>query len=150
MSGLGPKQSLTAFGSETKRLWVKDESHKLHQGFYVQTKVSAGQPVMLHTNGKIKPWDGTSEHTCIGVSLHTIDPTDTAQANKRCTVKTRGFVIIEAIADGAMTTGPVKYTGVDANGMAKYSSAAVTITNCVGWSLEAVADTARFKIMVKN
>jgi len=147
MSGLGPKQSLTAFGSETKRLFVKDESHKLHQGFHANEKVSAGQPVMLHTNGKIKPWDGVSEHTCIGVSLLTVDP---AVADTRCTVKTRGFVIIEAIADGAITTGPVKYTGLDTSGLSKYSAASVTIATCIGWAITGAADTARFQIMVKN
>jgi len=150
MSGLGPKQSLTAFGSETKRLWVKDESHKLHQGFYVENAVKAGQPVMLHTNGKIKPWDGVSEHTCIGVSLHSIDPATPEEAIKRCTVKTRGFVIIEALSDGVITTGPVKYTGMDASGLAKYSVSGVTISNTVGWALEAVGDKSRVKIMVKN
>lgn len=150
MAGLGPKQSLTAFGSETQRLFVKDESHKLHQGFTVETKVTAGQPVMLHTNGKIKPWDGVSEHTLIGISLHTSDPADTNSLNKRCTVKTRAFVIIEAEADGAIVTGPVKYTGVNSAGLAKYSSASVTIDTCVGWAITTASSTARFNIMVKN
>jgi hypothetical protein len=103
--------------------------------------IHAGQPVKLTTAGEVEPLTaGDAPHLCIGVAVN--ESENPEESGDRVTIAMRAFIQTFAVASGAVVPGPVKYDGYDAvNGYNKYSSGSVTQANCVGWSLEAGADT---------
>lgn len=107
-------------GYNTPRAAIfKSESHKLHQAFPVKEgeSVIQGQPVVLNTDGTIqgfKPTDAVKN--IIGwAATDSINPAY-KESNRHgpieVTVMVRGYAIIWGKSKAALTTGPVKPTGV--------------------------------------
>jgi hypothetical protein len=91
----------------------------------------------------ISAYFGTVEMSrFVGVSIHAADP------GELLTAFVRGYTVVYAKADGAITAGPVKVTGFDATtGYTKYAVTTAT-TNPVGWALDNVADTEVCRILL--
>jgi len=101
----------TSLGTATTTLFLKSESHKLHQEFTVKTgsSVNKGDLVKLHTDGTILPLaddEAQVGSVMVGVSLHD------AAAGELATVACRGYMIMFAEASAALNAGPVKMTAV--------------------------------------
>ena len=101
----------TSLGTATTTLFLKSESHKLHQEFTVKAdaSVNKGDLVKLHTDGTILPLaddEAQVGSVMVGVSLHD------AAACELATVACRGYMIMFAEASAALNAGPVKMTAV--------------------------------------
>lgn len=113
----------TKFGGTTPRgVIYKSESHKLHQAFPVKAsvKIYAGNPVAITTDGTIELLTKTNEANYLGIAVtDNINPAYKESANAgpvEVTVAVQGFMIINAISEGALNAGPVEIgtTGMDA------------------------------------
>lgn len=107
-------------GYNTPRAAIfKSESHKLHQAFPVKKgeSVIQGQPVVLNTDGTIQGFKSTDAvKNIIGwAATDSINPAykESKQHGPiEVTVMVRGYAIIWGVSKAALTTGPVKPTGV--------------------------------------
>ena len=97
----------------------KSESHKLHQAFPVKEgeSVIQGQPVVLNTDGTIQGFKSTDAvKNIIGwAATDSINPAykESKQHGPiEVTVMVRGYAIIWGVSKNALTTGPVKPTGL--------------------------------------
>lgn len=107
-------------GYNTPRAAIfKSESHKLHQAFPVKEgeSVIQGQPVVLNTDGTIRGFKSTDAvKNIIGwAATDSINPAykESKQHGPiEVTVMVRGYAIIWGVSKGALTTGPVKPTGL--------------------------------------
>ena len=107
-------------GYNTPRAAIfKSESHKLHQAFPVKEgeSVIQGQPVVLNTDGTIQGFKSTDAiKNIIGwAATDSINPAykESKQHGPiEVTVMVRGYAIIWGVSKGALTTGPVKPTGL--------------------------------------
>lgn len=112
----------TKFGGTTPRVVIyKSESHKLHQAFPVKAsvKIYAGNPVAITTDGTIELLTKDNEANYLGIAVtDNINPAYKESANAgpvEVTVAVQGFMIINAISEGALDAGPVEIgTGMDA------------------------------------
>lgn len=130
---------ITALGAQTpKTIILKEEMHKLHEEFSVNSDVLAGQPVKLTTvEGAVgvAPMGAADPSClCIGYAMNDAKAAidlDYIQGTGHLglvTVIMKAFVIVRGIADGAVEAGPVKYSGVssatsgDNLGVCKYKA----------------------------
>lgn len=102
---------ITILGEQTKTIFLKGiENHKLHQEFEVgagQT-IKKGQPVILDTDGTVKPAAATEKtNNIIGWSIHD------GAAEEFITVGMRAMAIVWASPNGAVDAGPVAYNGMN-------------------------------------
>ena len=112
----------TKFGGTTPRVVIyKSESHKLHQAFPVKASVDiyAGNPVAITVDGTIELLTKGNEANYLGIAVtDNNNPAYKESANAgpmEVTVAVQGFMIINAIAEAALTAGPVEIgTGIDA------------------------------------
>lgn len=112
----------TKFGGNTPRVVVyKSESHKLHQAFPVKAPINihAGNPVAITNEGTIELLTTANEANYLGIAVtDNNNPAykDSANADSvEVTVAVQGFMIINAIAETALSAGPVEIgTGMDA------------------------------------
>lgn len=112
----------TKFGGTTPRVVIyKSESHKLHQAFPVKAsvKIYAGNPVAITTDGTIELLTKDNEANYLGIAVtDNNNPAYKESANAgpvEVTVAVQGFMIINAISEGALNAGPVEIgTGMDA------------------------------------
>lgn len=113
----------TKFGGTTPRVVIyKSESHKLYQAFPVKAsvKIYAGNPVAITTDGTIELLTKDNEANYLGIAVtDNNNPAYKEPANAgsgEVTVAVQGFMIINAIAETALSAGPVEIsTGMDAN-----------------------------------
>lgn len=113
----------TKFGGTTPRVVIyKSESHKLHQAFPVKApvKIYAGNLVAITAEGTIELLTKDNEANYLGIAVtDSINPAYKESANAdsvEVTVAIQGFMIINAIAETALSAGPVEIgTGMDAN-----------------------------------
>lgn len=86
-------------------------------------------------------FSNTSGYRNIGVSIQTAEP------GELLTAYVRGYVVTYGIADGAVTPGPVKYTGYDTTD--EYCKYAVTsqVYDSVGWALDNAASGEVFRVL---
>lgn len=114
----------TKFGGTTPRVVIyKSESHKLHQAFPVNVKTSvkkiyAGNPVAITADGTIELLTAANEANYLGIAVtDNNNPAYKESANAdsvEVTVAVQGFMIINAISEGALNAGPVEIsTGMD-------------------------------------
>lgn len=132
----------TQLGEQPRTIFLKGiESHKLHQEFEVSdgATVKKGQPVILHTDGTVKPAPADADvYTIIGYSIHN------GGAGDLVTVGMKAFTIVFASSNAAINAGPVQYKGLHAtlaggnfyNQFANSSTAAKVI----GWALDKADD----------
>lgn len=117
----------------------KVEMHKLNEAFEVKaaTAVKAGQLVKLvAADGTIEPAaSGESNLNVIGTAV--MD----GAAGEIITVRMKASSIVKCVADGSVTAGAVKTTGLSTGNLNKVSSATVTDANYIGWALSAQDDT---------
>lgn len=112
----------TKFGGTTPRVVIyKSESHKLHQAFPVKAsvKIYAGNPVAITADGTIELLTKDNEANYLGIAVtDNNNPAYKESANAgpvEVTVAVQGFMIINAISEGALNAGPVEIgTGMDA------------------------------------
>ena len=112
----------TKFGGTTPRVVIyKSESHKLHQAFPVKAsvKIYAGNPVAIIADGTIELLTKDNEANYLGIAVtDNNNPAYNESANAdpvEVTVAVQGFMIINAISEGALNAGPVEIgTGMDA------------------------------------
>lgn len=102
-----------------------------------------GEDEKVATLPWITAWLGSVEMSrFVGVSIHTAVP------GELLTAYVRGYTVVYGIADGTVTSGPVKVTGYDAiNGYVKYAVTTAT-TNPVGWALDNAATTEIVRILL--
>ena len=111
----------TKFGGTTPRVVIyKSESHKLHQAFPVKAsvKIYAGNPVAITTDGTIELLTESNEANYLGIAVtDNNNPAYKESGNAgyvEVTVAVQGFMIINAISEGALNAGPVEIgTGMD-------------------------------------
>lgn len=117
----------------------KVEMHKLNEAFEVKaaSAVKAGQLVKLvAADGTIEPAaSGEANLNVIGVAV--MD----AAAGEIATVRLKASSIVKCVADGSVSAGAVKTTGLSTDNLNKVSSNTVTDANYIGWALAAAADT---------
>jgi len=130
--------NLTAFGGKSKTIFLNEaESHKLHLAFSVAAgqTVKRGQPMKMAADGTITPLvgDGTDAHKIVGYSIHN------GVAGDEVTLACKGFAVVFATAETALTPGPVWYSGqdsVDAD-YSMYDDTAATAANMNGIAIDA-------------
>jgi hypothetical protein len=127
-----------SLGSVTTSVIIGEFSENVkHEGFVVgATDVKVGQPVKLDSTGKVVPIDGTDKSEyCIGTSIHNGTAGDTV------TVASKFRGIVNALAGGAVTPGPVKYSAFDATtGLCKYVALGANEEGLtVGWAMTVAA-----------
>lgn len=114
----------------------------------VDARIKTGMPVEIDsTDGEVKPVTAASHDlNCIGMALKDAD------AGEMVAIQARGTAIIFVQANGAIVAGaPVKYSGYDtATGYNKASSDTVAVASQWGWAIEAAADGATLRILVKG
>lgn len=105
----------TKFGGTTPSVVIyKSESHKLHQAFPVKAsvKIYAGNPVAITAEGAIELLTKVNEANYLGIAVtDNNNPAYKASANAgsgEVTVAVQGFMIINAISEGALNAGPVE------------------------------------------
>lgn len=126
------------FGTDTKTIILKQESHKLFQEFEVATgqTIYKGQPVYISGDGEVTA-AGTSTTTqqVIGFSMHD------GVAGELITVMMKAHAIIFAECEtDSLVAGPVRI-GTTAvynatTGYVLIDDASVGATNQLGWALE--------------
>jgi hypothetical protein len=141
----------TLKGETTRTLFLKTESHKLHEEFEVRAAntVKPGQLLALHTDGTVYPAAaGANESVVIGYALQP------AAAGELVTVSCRGYGIAFGYAHGAgITAGPVKAAAaaVNADGYSGYANiggAEQALT--VGWAIDSGAQNSVVRILFKS
>ncbi len=104
-------------GNDTaKTIFLAQESHKLTQEFKVAVgTVYKGQPVVLHTDGSVKPLTTALQATdaIIGYSLHK------AIVGANVTIVCTGHMVLMVMVAGA-TTDTTGVFALTTSGMAKY------------------------------
>lgn len=98
--GLGTDKARTIF--------LKHESHKLHQEFEASDAIEYGQPVKLHTDGTVRAYTAADNGTesIIGYSLHK------AVTGQMVTISARGYLVLYCVSKAAGTTGMARYDSV--------------------------------------
>lgn len=121
----------TKFGGTTPRVVIyKSESHKLHQAFPVKApvKIYAGNPVAITEDGTIELLTTSNEANYLGIAVtDNNNPAYKGSANAssvEVTVAVQGFMIINAIAEAALSAGPVEISSTGTN-----TSASMDATN---------------------
>ena len=102
--------SITAFGDATKTVFLNEaESHKLHIAFTAAVAIKKGQPVKLTDDDTVGLLigDGTDSDHIVGYSIQN------AEAGDQVTIAMKGYAVIFAMSGGAVTVGPVRYSGVN-------------------------------------
>lgn len=126
------------FGTDTKTILLKHESHKLHQEFEVNTgqTVKKGQPVVIAADEKVQAaGTGSTTQQIIGISLHD------GIAGELVTVMMKAYAIIFAECEtNTLAAGPVRI-GSSAvynatTGYVLIDDATVTHANQLGWAIE--------------
>jgi hypothetical protein len=111
--------SLTILGDKTPSAVIfKSESHKLAHSFPVKEgkTIKKGQPIVLNTDGTVQAFEATdSLAKIIGYAI-TDSTTPAYAASKQygaveVTVAVKGHAILNAVAGGALSAGPVKPSG---------------------------------------
>lgn len=126
-----------SLGSQTKTLFLKQESHKLFEEFEVAAtrSVKKGQPVILVTGGYIDAAvKAGAAQASVGIAMQD------GAAGELVTVMTRGFAITYAEAGTtALVPGPVSLHTTafnTATGYVEVDDAAIDATTQVGWALD--------------
>lgn len=136
----------TQISSTTPDVLFKSESHKLHDAYTVKasTTVKKGQLVKLNgADGTIEPAAaGEANLNIIGFSLHN------AEAGSVATIMSKGYAVLNAVADGTVPAGPVK-AGAFGTDYPIVSADTVTAANQIGWALDSVADGENCRVLVK-
>lgn len=130
------------FGTDTKTIVLKSESHKLFQEFEVETGVTVkkGQPVYITGDGQVSPaLVGTAANIMVGFSMHDGD------AGELVTVMMKAHAIIFAECETAgLVAGPVRIGTTNpynaTTGYVLIDDATVTAANQIGWALEGGGD----------
>lgn len=126
------------FGTDTKTIILKQESHKLFQEFEVEAAVSIkkGMPVYITGDGQVSPAIvSNTTQQFIGISMHDGD------AGELVTVMMKAWAIIFAECEtDSLAPGPVRIGSTNPyNGTTGYvliDDASVSATNQLGWALE--------------
>lgn len=141
--------NITALGNQTRTLILQEEAHKLTVEFECAVAVKKGMPVKLTTDGQITPWAKTDlQHLCIGYAY------GDAAIGELCTIWTRGYMLINALSQAALSCGPATYESTVASGTntgyTKWDDGA-DATNIGGWILDD-ADGADqpIRVLIKN
>ena len=130
------------FGTDTKTIILKQESHKLFQEFEVETAVSVkkGMPVYITGDGQVSPnLVTTTTQQTIGISMHD------GEAGELVTVMMKAYAIIFAECETAgLVAGPVSNGTTDpynaVTGYVLIDDAVVTSATQLGWALEGGGD----------
>lgn len=123
------------FGTDTKTIFLKSESHKLFEEFEVVagTDIKKGQPVVLETAGTVDAAAANdTPDLVIGFAMQDAD------AGELVTVMLKGFAIIfcEWEADSS-NAGPVTVGAYNATtGYTEVDDDTVTYINMFGWALD--------------
>jgi hypothetical protein len=137
---------MNKFGEKTSTLFLKGpEAHKLHHEFTVAAtfEVKKGQPVVLTTDGEVKPAASAADaNTIVGYSVHN------GKAGELVTITMKPFMMVYAKPNAALVAGPVQYGGQN-TAEPEYASfvAATSAAKQVGFALDA-ADAANDIIRV--
>lgn len=131
--------ALTSFGEKTKTVYLNGiEAHKLHLEFNVGTgsTVKKGQPVVLNSDGTVRPIAGTAgadAAAIIGYSVHD------GAAGELITVGMRAFAVVYAEAGAALNAGMVMAIATAPTDpmYVRYTQGAATTMN--GWALDDAA-----------
>lgn len=125
--GLGTDKARTIF--------LKHESHKLHQEFEASDDIEVGQPVKLHTDGTIRAYTAADNGTTpiVGYALHK------AVSGQLVTVVAKAHLVLYVVSNAAIaSTGMGRYdslfTGTSGEKYNKVQTA--TIANYEGWILD--------------
>lgn len=128
----------SSLGSVSTTLFLKSESHKLHQEFEVATgqTVYKGQPVILTTTGTVQAAadaGANAPHVVIGICIHD------GAAGDLVTVRMKAQAITWGEAGTAsLNAGPVLYYAYNTTtNMVEVDDASVTAANVCGWALDA-------------
>lgn len=124
-----------SLGTQTPEVIVhKSESHKLHQEFDNTVVISKGQLVKLDSTGKVVPIAADDdENVAIGYSI------ENSPANDKCTIATRGYGILKAQAQAALSPGPVQMKAFDTVTKLNQFATSSGQNKAIGWSLDAAA-----------
>lgn len=140
---------MNILGSPSKTTILAIENDKLALEFEASADVKKGQPVTLDTNGKVKPWATADTRTkCLGVAHKN------AATGELVTIVTRGFVLINAYAAGALNAVPVTYASYDSTtdvgGTTGYSvyAASATDADLIGWNLTKVTGAGLIQVLL--
>jgi hypothetical protein len=136
------------FGTDTRTIILKSESHKLFEEFEVAAAqtVAKGQPVVISGNELVSPAGiAATTQQIIGISMHD------AIAGELITVMVKGWAITFVECETALlVAGPVKLGGVATfnplTGYVMIDDAAVSHLNQIGWAIEggvAIGDIVR-------
>jgi hypothetical protein len=143
--------ALTKFGGKSKTIYLNDvEAHKLHLEFEVGAAVTVkkGQPVVLNSDGTIRPVNaalGADAAAIIGYSIHN------GEVGELVTVGMRAFAVVYAEAGAVnQNAGIVFATNVAPTDpdMVRWVSAAAGTMH--GWALDqsvAVGDIIRVAVI---
>lgn len=126
------------FGTDTKTILLKHESHKLHQEFEVNTgqTVKKGQPVVIAGDELVQPaGTGSTTQQIIGISIHD------GIAGELVTIVMKAFVIIFAECEtNSLVAGPVRLGSAAVynatTGYVLIDDLSVTHLNQLGWAIE--------------
>lgn len=127
---------MNILGSNSKTTFLASEPEKISVEFTTALAIKKGQPIKLTAAGLATPWAPADLlHTLVGYAY-----SDCA-VGELLTVWTRGYCIIYALSNAALSAGPVAYTSYDAStvvggvsGYSKYATNATPAQNNA-WSL---------------
>lgn len=126
--------ALTQFGEVTRTLILKHESHKLHHEFEASEAIKKGQPVVLNSDGTVKPaGTAAAANTVVGYSMHTA-----REAGDLVTIMMKPFLIVFAQPNAALVAGPVAYDGQNTAepDFASFAAVAAGAATAVGFALD--------------
>lgn len=139
------------FGTETKTIVLKSESHKLFHEFEVEAAVTVkkGQPVYITGDGQVSPaLVGTAANLMIGFSMHD------GVAGELVTVMMKAYAIIFAECEtAALVAGPVRIGSAAVynatTGYVLIDDFTVTAANQIGWAIEGggIGDVVRVALL---
>ena len=138
---------------------VGPEAHKLMLEFEASGDIYVGQPCKMHADGgKVAPCvSGDPASAMVGISIHEGE----SAYGEYVVLATRGYVVIKAQCDGAVTPGPVQYAGYDGTtGYNKIADLAEVATPAeaaalpeslhMGWALDAGENEDIIRVLVKG
>lgn len=141
---------MKTLGNQTITIELHSENHKTGIELEAAAAIKKGQPIKLTSVGKATPWAKADlQHTFIGHARWD------AAIGDMVTIASRGYAILHGISNAAVTCGPITYEGLQASGqytgIAKYGSASVDATNCIGWALDDAAGAGELiRVLMKD
>jgi len=124
------------------------ESHKLMMEFTPDGTIEPGTPVILDatTPGTVKPATaGDVSDNIIGYAINAKGRTAYGESS---TIAMRGFMVVSAIADGAITPGPVEFVEVNSEGYTVVQTS-TDASKTIGHALHIVADAGETFVVLK-